>query len=130
VKPYWQDDSVTPHRGDCVASAAVGLIRQTVCPKCRPGFGWTYDIGCPARHPDNSELRCYRESGHRGMHLADDWNCTIEPTTILKGRTPTRLGLKVAWARIAGLRVEVVAPTEAPRVAWDEPGLFEIGAVE
>jgi hypothetical protein len=30
-------------------------------------------------------------------------------------------------ARIAGLRVEVVALTDAPRVAWDEPGLFEIG---
>lgn len=32
-------------------------------------------------------------------------------------------------ARIAGLRVEVVALTDAPRVAWDEPGLFEIGEV-
>ncbi|WP_051047367.1 SLOG family protein [Nocardia asiatica] len=32
-------------------------------------------------------------------------------------------------ARIAGLRVEVVAPTDAPRVAGDELGLFEIGEV-
>jgi hypothetical protein len=74
------------------------MIRQILCPKCRPEWEWTYYIGCPARHPENSDLRCYREFGHRGIHLADDWHETIAPTTILKGRTPSHLGIKVGWA--------------------------------
>lgn len=71
--------------------------QRTICPACRPELEWTYEIGCPARHPKNPELRCFREAGHRGIHLANDWHLTIEPTTLLSGRTPTRTGLNAGW---------------------------------
>lgn len=89
--------------------------KQTMCPRCRPDFEWTYDIGCPSRHPENADLRCFREAGHRGMHVADDWHCTIEPKTVLRaGRPPMHLSIHASWSN------ERYASAGRPSISNDE----------
>ena len=62
------------------------------CPSREAVAERAYEIECPSRHPEVNHLRCFREAGHGGLHLADDWNLEATP-----GRYG-RLGLQVGWS--------------------------------
>jgi hypothetical protein len=117
--------TVTIVHGGCPTGADYFAHTWFSLPICDPGYQVVEEV-----HPADWE-RYGKAAGPIRNQAMVDRGADLVLAAPLPGARSLSKGTWdcVDRARVAGLRVEVVAPTDAPRVAWDEPGLFEIGEV-